>query len=141
MSDTKSLYYSGGDFGGSDYVVDPLNSSISSANWKVPLYESQDNTSKIRGYITWQNVAYVLSNGQLDVSELINIRVGNRGKMGTNAYRNASGYYKVGDEYNFELVGSTIAPRRTKNTNEMPYVSVTVARVGNTAWRKVTLSK
>ena len=93
MSDRKCLYYQGGDFGASDYVVDPLNSSISSANWKVPLYESQDNTSKIRGYITWQNVAYVLSNGQLDVSELINIRVGNRGKMGTNAYRNASGYY------------------------------------------------
>lgn len=141
MSDTICLYYRGGDFGSSDYVVDALNSSIRAANWKVPLYESKDQTSKKKGYITWQSVAYVLPKGDLDVSELISIRVGNRGKMGTNAYRNSSGYYKVGDEYNFELVGSAIAPRRTKNTNEMPYDSVNVARVGDTEWRKVTLSK
>jgi len=141
MSDTKCLYYNGGDFGASDYVVDPLNSTIKAANWKVPMYELNDLTSKVRGYITWQSVAFVKPTGDLDVTETISLRVGNRAKMGTNSYRNSNGYYQVGEEFNFDLVGNATAPRRTKNKDEMPYKSVSIARVGDTSWRKVTLSK
>ena len=137
---TKVLYYNGSDFGASDYVTDDLNSSIKAANWKVPMYESQDLTSKVSGYITWQSVAYVLSSGDLDVSETISLRIGNRAKMGTNAYRNSSGYYEEGVEYNFDIVGNAIAPMRTANTNSSPYTNVKVAKVGSTSWRKVTLT-